>query len=100
MSLLIHYLGWHEKYDEIISLDSPRIAKLGFYSLRKNIPMYKHQQNKNNNLIANLMIPILKDIKSVDDNKMLKYKRYKVYEEPVLDTCEEYFNLENSKICD
>jgi len=37
----IHYLGWNMYYDEFLPLSSPRLAKKGFYTDRKDIPHYK-----------------------------------------------------------
>lgn len=38
--LVIHYEGWNKYYDEIIKQSSPRLAPLGTYSDRKDIPKY------------------------------------------------------------
>lgn len=38
--LAIHYLGWNMWYDELLPTSSPRIAKLGFYTSRNDIPKY------------------------------------------------------------
>lgn len=37
--LLIHYLGWDSRYDELICKTSDRVAPEGFYT-SKNIPRY------------------------------------------------------------
>ena len=42
--LAIHYEGWNRWYDEFLPLGSPRIAKLGFYTHRDDIPKYKMKQ--------------------------------------------------------
>lgn len=39
--LAIHYEGWNQWYDEFLPLSSPRIARLGFYTQRDDIPKYK-----------------------------------------------------------
>jgi len=38
---MVHYLGWNKKYDEIISINSSRIAPYGFYTKRTDIPKYQ-----------------------------------------------------------
>ena len=38
--LIIHYEGWNNYFDEIIRLSSPRLAPLGYYTTRKEIPKY------------------------------------------------------------
>ena len=37
----IHYEGWNMWYDEFLPLNSPRVARLGFYTSRNDIPKYK-----------------------------------------------------------
>lgn len=37
----IHYEGWNMWYDEFLPLNSARIARLGFYTARDDIPKYK-----------------------------------------------------------
>jgi hypothetical protein len=44
-SILVHYKGWSRKYDEVLSLSSPRIAKEGFYTSREDIPYYQDHAN-------------------------------------------------------
>lgn len=39
--LAIHYEGWNNWYDEFLPIDSDRIARLGFYTTRDDIPKYK-----------------------------------------------------------
>jgi len=39
--LAIHYNDWNKWYDEFLPINSPRLAKLGFYSNRDDIPKYK-----------------------------------------------------------
>jgi hypothetical protein len=43
--LYLHYEGWNRKYDEYIYQDSHRVAPLGFYSSRTDIPIYRMMQN-------------------------------------------------------
>jgi hypothetical protein len=38
--LHIHYIGWNSIFDEILSIDSQRLATYRLYSSRKNIPHY------------------------------------------------------------
>jgi hypothetical protein len=94
VNLDIHYLGWNHIYDETIPIISPRVANLGFYTMRNNIPMYKFdklQLNKGNNLAATLQLP---------KGDYLGFKKLKRYNQPNLETAEEYYQYENSKICD
>lgn len=53
-SLLIHYIGWDNKYDEVLSISSPRIANKGFYSDRDDIPHYQETDNKSKKPVINL----------------------------------------------
>jgi len=39
--LYLHYEGWNRKYDEYIYIDSHRIAPLGLYTNRRDIPVYR-----------------------------------------------------------
>ena len=39
--LAIHYEGWNRWYDEFLPINSPRLARLGFYTHRDDIPKYK-----------------------------------------------------------
>ena len=92
-SIKVHYLGWNSYYDEQISLDSPRVANLGFYTMRNNIPMYKFDESKKNKMdsyVSHVLIP----------NSNGLYKKFKNLSNPELKTCEEYYLYENSKICD
>ena len=52
--VIIHYKGWSNKYDEILPISSPRIAKLGSYTSRKDIPKYQDSPNKSRKFILNL----------------------------------------------
>jgi hypothetical protein len=44
--LYIHYEGWNRKYDEYIYIDSHRIAPLGLYTSRSDIPVYRMLNNQ------------------------------------------------------
>lgn len=43
--LYVHYEGWNRKYDEYMYIDSHRIAPLGFYTSRTDIPVYRMMNN-------------------------------------------------------
>lgn len=43
--LYLHYEGWNRKYDEYIYIDSHRIAPLGLYTGRNDIPVYRMMNN-------------------------------------------------------
>lgn len=53
-SILVHYKGWGRKYDEVLPLNSPRIAKTGFYTSREDIPHYQETDNKSKKPVLNL----------------------------------------------
>ena len=38
--LIIHYEGWNKYFDEILPITSNRIAPLGYYTSREDIPKY------------------------------------------------------------
>lgn len=37
----IHYIGWNTIYDEIIPVDSQRLAAFKLYTSRRDIPRYE-----------------------------------------------------------
>ena len=39
--LYLHYEGWNRKYDEYLYIDSHRIAPLGLFTSRTDIPKYR-----------------------------------------------------------
>ena len=43
--LYVHYEGWNRKYDEYMYIDSHRVAPLGFYTTRTDIPVYRMMNN-------------------------------------------------------
>jgi len=43
--LYVHYEGWNRKYDEYIYIDSHRVAPLGIYTARRDIPVYRMISN-------------------------------------------------------
>lgn len=44
--IAIHYEGWNNWYDELLPLSSSRLATLGFYTERDDIPRYKMSRSK------------------------------------------------------
>lgn len=38
--VLLHYLGWSSQYDEVIDINSQRLASYRFYTKRNDIPHY------------------------------------------------------------
>lgn len=38
--LIIHYEGWNKYFDEILPITSNRLAPLGYYTSREDIPKY------------------------------------------------------------
>ena len=44
--LYIHYQGWNRKYDEYLYIDSHRLAPLGVYTGREDIPIYRMMGNR------------------------------------------------------
>ena len=51
---LIHYKGWTNKQDEFIQVGSNRLAPLGRFTLRNDIPKYAKSRNKTEKPIVNL----------------------------------------------
>ena len=43
----VHYEGWSRVYDEYLSFDSPRLAPLGFFTERRDIPRYSRVPYRN-----------------------------------------------------
>lgn len=46
--VLVHYDQWNKIYDEVINVKSQRLAPVGFFSERKDIPRYKLSQHDDN----------------------------------------------------
>ena len=53
-SILVHYQGWGKKYDEVLPINSVRIAKSGFYTSRTDIPYYQDTDNKAKKPVVNM----------------------------------------------
>lgn len=53
--LYVHYEGWNRKYDEYIYSDSHRIAPLGVYTGRQDIPIYRMMGNRGSDGQLNMM---------------------------------------------
>ena len=51
--LVVHYDGWNSYYDEIIKQTSNRLAPLGTYTTRKDIPKY---QLRNENSMVGIIV--------------------------------------------
>ena len=51
--LVIHYEGWNKYYDELIKVNSSRLAPFGSYSERKDIPKY---YLKNDNSMVGIIV--------------------------------------------
>ena len=51
---LIHYKGWTNKQDEFIQVGSNRLAPLGRFTQRTDIPKYARSRNKTEKPIVNL----------------------------------------------
>ncbi len=51
--VIVHYEGWNSYYDEVIKLTSPRLAPMGTYSSRKDIPKY---QLKSENSMVGIIV--------------------------------------------
>lgn len=47
--LYLHFQGWNRKYDEFIYIDSHRVAPLGLYTNRTDIPVYSMFNNNGQN---------------------------------------------------
>lgn len=46
--LLIHFEGWNEIYDEVININSQRLAPYNFFSQREDIPRYRLSSAEDN----------------------------------------------------
>jgi len=44
--IYLNYEGWNRKYDEYMYIDSHRIAPLGLYTNRSDIPVYRMVNNQ------------------------------------------------------
>jgi hypothetical protein len=51
--VIVHYEGWNSYYDEVIKLNSPRLAPMGTYTNRKDIPKY---QLKSENSMVGIIV--------------------------------------------
>lgn len=57
--LYIHYEGWNRKYDEYLYIDSHRLAPLGVYTERRDIPIYRMMGNNNGDGPLNMMYAVV-----------------------------------------
>jgi hypothetical protein len=69
--LAVHYEGWNMWYDEFLPIGSPRIARLGFYTNRDDIPKYKMRQEANGGQMQAFIINRLPQV----SNKTHKNKK-------------------------
>ena len=53
---MVHYLGWNNIYDEIIDIDSQRLASYRFYSSRSDIPHYHLGLDSDENMYSYVVI--------------------------------------------
>jgi len=57
--LYIHYEDWNRKYDEFIYIDSHRVAPLGSYTNRQDIPKYRMVGSRGSDGQLNMMYAIV-----------------------------------------
>jgi len=57
--IYIHYEGWNRKYDEYLYIDSHRVAPLGVYTQREDIPIYRMMGNRGTDGQLNMMYAIV-----------------------------------------
>mmetsp|Transcript_21900 Transcript_21900/g.19442 ORF Transcript_21900/g.19442 Transcript_21900/m.19442 type:complete len:218 (+) Transcript_21900:164-817(+) len=77
-SIIIHYLDWYKKFDETIPLNSHRIARVGYYTDRNDIPSYIPGEKKNKKYIKKFTADksgIVESMKEelVEDNILIRY---------------------------
>ena len=53
--LYIHYDGWSRCYDEFIPCDSDRIAPIGLYTNRNDIPKYTRHEGPDDRVYGNVI---------------------------------------------
>lgn len=69
--LYLHYEGWVRKYDEFIYIDSHRVAPLGLYTSRTDIPVYSMLNNNGRN--GPVMYAVV--LQSAQDPRLADYER-------------------------
>ena len=57
--LYVHYEGWNRKYDEYMYIDSHRLAPLGVYTGRQDIPIYRMVGNRGGDGQLNMMYAVV-----------------------------------------
>lgn len=57
--LYIHYEGWNRKYDEFLYMDSHRLAPLGSYTNRLDIPVYRMMGNRGSDGQLSMMYAVV-----------------------------------------
>lgn len=67
----LHYEGWNRKYDEFMYMDSHRIAPLGLYTNRTDIPVYSMLNNNGRN--GPVMYAVV--LQSAEDPRLADYER-------------------------
>jgi hypothetical protein len=53
--LYVHYDGWSRCYDEYIPCDSDRIAPIGLYTSRNDIPKYTRHEGPDDRVYGNVI---------------------------------------------
>ncbi|CAI2369217.1 unnamed protein product [Moneuplotes crassus] len=51
---IVHFIGWDKAFDNAIPIDSPRLAKEGFYTSRSILPHYENNDNPYKKSVLNL----------------------------------------------
>ena len=55
-SILIHYKGWNNIYDEVLEITSSRLAQHRFYTSRVDIPHYYMSQQTEDNMHSYVVV--------------------------------------------
>lgn len=67
-SILIHYIGWSNIYDEIIPISSNRLAEYRFYTSRKDIPYYDLCEDNQDHVHSYVVVEEPLHVEIVDEN--------------------------------
>jgi len=72
--LYVHYEGWNRKYDEYVYIDSHRLAPLGVYTGRRDIPVYRMMGNRGGDGQLSMMYAVVLS-NAAEEARIADYER-------------------------
>ena len=72
--IYVHYEGWNRKYDEYLYIDSYRLAPLGAYTQRRDIPIYRMMGSRNGDGQLSMMYAVVLQ-NAAEEERILEQER-------------------------